>query len=220
MQAGQNFPRHFSPVDKGLIELGKAFEVLSGVAHAVRPNPAGSPKPDETPLAEADRHHAAGLMRVNHVGEVCAQALYRGQAYFCRDASTQAVLHAAAQEEIDHLAWCNDRLTQLNSHRSYLNPLWYVGSFTLGALASRAGTASNLGFMAETESQVEQHLNRHLKTLPADDSRSRAIVEQMRQDEIAHRHKAEAAGARKLPLPFRCAMKIMSKVMTTTAYRF
>jgi len=219
MQVSQDVRRHFNPIDKGLIELGRALEVLSGVAHAVRPNPAGPLQADEEPLSDIDRRHSAGLMRVNHVGEVCAQALYRGQAYFCRDASTQAVLHAAAQEEVDHLAWCNDRLTQLNSHRSYLNPFWYAGSFALGALAGRAGTASNLGFMAETEAQVEQHLNRHLKALPADDGRSRAIVEQMRQDEIAHRHKAEAAGARKLPLPLRCAMKLMSKVMTTTAYR-
>jgi ubiquinone biosynthesis monooxygenase Coq7 len=124
-----------------------------------------------------------------------------------------------AQEEVDHLAWCNERLMQLNGHRSYLNPFWYFGSFALGALASRAGTALNLGFMAETESQVEQHLNSHLKALPANDRRSREIVEQMRQDEIAHRQKAQAAGARKLPLPLRCAMKVMSKVMTTTAYR-
>lgn len=215
----QDFNRRFTPIDKGLIELGKALEVLSGVAHATRPNPAGAPQVEEVPLNEADRQHAAGLMRVNHVGEVCAQALYRGQAFFCRDASTQTLMYEAAQEEVDHLAWCSERITQLNSHRSYLNPVWYVGSFTLGALASRAGSSSNLGFMAETEAQVEQHLDGHLKALPENDSRSRKIVEQMRQDEIAHRHKAEAAGARKLPFPLRCAMRLMSKVMTTTAYR-
>ncbi|MBC7203624.1 MAG: 2-polyprenyl-3-methyl-6-methoxy-1,4-benzoquinone monooxygenase [Pusillimonas sp.] len=219
MQPDQGFRRRFSPVDSGLIEVGKALEVLSGVAHATRFNPAGPPQADDVRLGDADRRHSAGLMRVNHVGEVCAQALYRGQAFFCRDASIQTMMHGAAQEEVDHLAWCNERLMQLNGHRSYLNPFWYFGSFALGALAGRAGTALNLGFMAETESQVEQHLNSHLKALPANDRRSREIVEQMRQDEIAHRQKAQAAGARKLPLPLRCAMKVMSKVMTTTAYR-
>jgi ubiquinone biosynthesis monooxygenase Coq7 len=158
-------------------------------------------------------------MRVNHVGEVCAQALYRGQALFCRDAATRALLHDAAAEEVDHLVWCRDRIIELHSHTSLLNPLWYAGSFTLGVVASRAGLGKNLGFMAETERQVEQHLDKHLSDLPVADERSRAIVTKMRDDEIKHRNTAERHGAHKLRLPVRAIMRAMSKVMTVTAYR-
>jgi ubiquinone biosynthesis monooxygenase Coq7 len=158
-------------------------------------------------------------MRVNHVGEVCAQALYRGQAAASKDPSSAALFYRAAADEIDHLAWCQQRLRELDSRPSLLNPLWYAGSFTLGVLAARAGVARNLGFMAETERQVEAHLEDHLQRLPAGDTRSLKIVEQMKQDEIGHRVTAERAGAVGMPAPVRGVMRLMSKLMTATAYR-
>ena len=216
------FVRRSNPLEDILAEVGRALQVLDGSAPAGRANPAG-PKPlnaaEEPVLTPAEERHAAGLMRVNHVGEICAQALYRGQAMFCRDAAIRDVLHQAAAEEVDHLVWCNERLEELNSRPSLLNPLWYVGSFSLGAIASRAGVPYNLGFMAETERQVEQHLDKHLEDLPPQDERSRRIVEQMRDDEIEHRTTAETHGAAPLPAPVKLAMRLMSKVMTTTAYR-
>lgn len=216
------FLRRSSPLENMLAEVGRALQVLNGSAQAGRPNPAG-PKPlaaaEQETLSPADQRHAAGLMRVNHVGEICAQALYRGQAVFCRDDSIRHVLHQAATEEVDHLVWCRQRLDELNSRPSVLNPLWYAGSFSLGAIASRAGIPRNLGFMAETERQVEQHLDGHLEQLPAHDSRSRRIVEQMRDDEIQHRTTAENHGASPLPSPIKFAMRLMSRVMTATAYR-
>lgn len=221
---GKYFRRQ-SGIDKVLTEVGRALHVLGGNMHASRPNPAGTPPlagapdaPEE--LTPDEQKHAAGLMRVNHVGEICAQALYRGQAVFCRDAAIQRVLLQAAAEEVDHLVWCNERLLELSSRPSVLNPLWYAGSFSLGLIASRAGTRHNLGFMAETERQVEEHLNGHLERLPYKDTRSRAIVAQMRDDELMHRRTAEDHGAASLPLPVRLAMRAMSRVMTTTAYRF
>lgn len=215
------FLRRSSPLEDLLSEVGRALQVLDGSAAAGRPNPAGpAPLNAETEaLSPAEQRHAAGLMRVNHVGEICAQALYRGQAMFCQDDSIRTVLHQAAAEEVDHLVWCRERLTELNSRPSLLNPLWYLGSFSLGALASRAGVPRNLGFMAETERQVEQHLDSHLEALPGHDIRSRRIVEQMRDDEIQHRTTAETHGAIPLPAPVKLAMRFMSKVMTTTAYR-
>lgn len=216
------FTRRMGVLDRALAEAGRAVRVLDGSAQAGRANPAGFPKSladDAETLTPAEQKHAAGLMRVNHVGEICAQALYRGQALFCRDASIEAVLHQAAAEEVDHLVWCRDRLRELNSRPSLLNPLWYAGSFSLGMLASRAGIPKNLGFMAETERQVERHLNKHLAELPPSDGRSRSIVKQMRDDEINHRTTAEVNGAQKLPKPVRLAMQLMSKIMTTTAYR-
>jgi Ubiquinone biosynthesis protein COQ7 len=216
------FVRRSNPLDKVLAEMGRALQVLNGSAQASRPNPAG-PRPvaadQQESLTPAERQHAAGLMRVNHVGEICAQALYRGQAMFCSDESIRSVLHKAAAEEVDHLVWCRERLDELDSRPSVLNPLWYLGSFALGALASNAGIPRNLGFMAETERQVEQHLDGHLQALPAQDERSRRIVEQMRDDEIQHRGTAETHGAIPLPSPVKLAMRAMSKVMTTTAYR-
>lgn len=223
--AGGAYFRRHSTLDKVLTEVGRALHVLGGDMHASRPNPAGkmpvagaSDAPQE--LAPHEQKHAAGLMRVNHVGEICAQALYRGQALFCRDAAIRGVLLRAAAEEVDHLVWCNDRLLELSSRPSILNPLWYAGSFSLGLIASRAGTRHNLGFMAETERQVEEHLNGHLERLPKQDMRSRAIVAQMRDDELMHRTTAEDHGASTLPLPVRLAMRAMSRVMTSTAYRF
>lgn len=216
------FVRRSNPLEGILTEVGRALQVLDGSAQASRPNPAG-PMPlnasEQEALSQAERQHAAGLMRVNHVGEICAQALYRGQAMFCRDAAIRDVLYEAATEEVDHLVWCNERLSELNSRPSVLNPLWYLGAFSLGVVASRAGIAHNLGFMAETERQVEQHLDSHLEQLPPQDVRSRRIVEQMRDDEIQHRTTAENHGAASLPGPVKLAMRLMSKVMTTTAYR-
>lgn len=224
-RASASYFRRQTFFDKMLGEFGRALQVLDGSIPASRPNPAGkmpaADSPDSPPaLSAQEARHAAGLMRVNHVGEICAQALYRGQALFCRDAAIRDLLLQAAVEEVDHLVWCNDRLIELSSRPSVLNPLWYAGSFSLGVLASRAGTQRNLGFMAETERQVEEHLDGHLKQLPAHDQRSRAIVEKMREDEIAHRTTAEVNGASKLPLPIRLAMRGMSRVMTSTAYRF
>jgi ubiquinone biosynthesis monooxygenase Coq7 len=211
-------------VDKMLAEVGRAVQILDGSVHAARPNPAGkvpltAALDEDEVLSPAEQAHAAGLMRVNHVGEICAQALYRGQATFCRDAAIQDVFRKAAAEEVDHLAWCRDRLGELQSRPSLLNPLWYAGSFALGAMASKAGRARNLGFMAETEKQVEQHLDRHLVDLPAADERSRKILTQMRDDEIGHRATAEGNGAQRLAKPTQWMMKAMSRIMTTTAYR-
>lgn len=214
------FERRSSLFDSLLTEVGHALHVLSRSAQASRPNPAGKALvKNETHLSAAEANHAAGLMRVNHVGEVCAQALYRGQALMTQDPAIKALLYQASSEEVDHLAWCDERLTELGQRPSVFNPLWYAASLGLGVIASRAGTPYNLGFMAETERQVEQHLDSHLVSLPAQDQRSRQIVEQMRVDEIEHRMTAENHGARQLPLPIKTAMRIMSKVMTTSAYR-
>jgi ubiquinone biosynthesis monooxygenase Coq7 len=210
--------RHAGWADRLLAEAGRALNVLDGSVSHARPYPAG-PVPGHDPaLSEAESRHAAGLMRVNHVGEICAQALYRGQALLCRDSTAREVMLQAAEEEVDHLAWCRRRLDELHSRPSLLNPLWYAGSFGLGLIASRAGRARNLGFMAETERQVEEHLNGHLSALPAQDLRSRQVVTQMRDDEIGHRTTAERHGAVPLPSPVRMAMRCMSRIMTTTAY--
>ena len=196
--------------------LDRSLRVISGVSVAYRPNPAA--KLSEQPLSEQERRHSAGLMRVNHVGEVCAQALYEAQARFARNPLTQAQLRHAGEEELDHLAWTAARLTELGSRPSLLNPLWYAGSFALGAIAARMGDARSLGFVVETERQVEAHLNSHLSELPASDLRSRAIVAQMRDDEASHGASAQAMGAADLPLPVRTAMRGMAKLMTGTAY--
>ncbi|ATH98519.1 MULTISPECIES: 2-polyprenyl-3-methyl-6-methoxy-1,4-benzoquinone monooxygenase [Alcaligenes] len=208
--------RRNSFFDQILSETNRALEVLGRSARASRPNPAGK---EVSEITVDEARHAAGLMRVNHVGEICAQALYRSQAMLCKDPQATEVLLQAAQEEVDHLAWCDDRLRELDSRPSVFNPLWYAGSFALGLLASRAGVPYNLGFMAETERQVEEHLESHLESLPATDNRSRRIVEKMRDDEIEHRRTAENHGAAGLPPPVKTLMRMMSKVMTTTAYR-
>jgi len=158
-------------------------------------------------------------MRVNHTGEICAQALYSGQALTSTNPELKSKLDGAAREEIEHLAWTERRLDELGSRTSLLNPLWYAGSFAIGALAGLAGDRWNLGFLSETERQVEQHLGSHLDRLPTDDSRSRAIVAQMRNDEAGHAQMAEDSGAARLPLPIRTAMRLTAKVMTTTTYR-
>jgi len=204
-------------VDKLIHDLDKALRVVSGVVASSRPNPAANI--GDAAMSDAEKRHSAGLMRVNHVGEVCAQALYDAQGRFAQaQALKQQFAHAGIEEE-DHLAWTAERLRELGSHTSLLNPLWYVGSYVLGSIAARVGDARNLGFVAETERQVELHLISHLEKLPAQDAKSRAIVDQMRKDEVEHGEAAKALGAAEMPAPIRGAMKMMSKVMTTVAYR-
>ncbi|MGO3890678.1 MAG: 2-polyprenyl-3-methyl-6-methoxy-1,4-benzoquinone monooxygenase [Paenalcaligenes sp.] len=204
--------------DNLITECNAALSVLSRSAQASRPNPAGKKTDADGTLDAQQTRHVAGLMRVNHVGEVCAQALYRGQALLSEQESLRQLLRDAAIEEVDHLVWCDERLKELNHRPSIFNPFWYVASFGLGVIASKAGAPYNLGFMAETERQVEQHLDSHLQQLPAEDNRSRPILEQMLKDEAGHRMSAEANGAVALPAPIRFAMRCMSKVMTGTAY--
>jgi ubiquinone biosynthesis monooxygenase Coq7 len=173
----------------------------------------------EPGLTEQEKAHSAGLMRVNHVGEVCAQALYAAQSAFAKTPLTREQFQKAGEEEVDHLAWTADRLQELGSRTSLLNPLWYAGSFALGAVAAKLGDPVSLGFVVETERQVEAHLDRHLDELPPNDLRSRAIVTQMRDDEVAHAAAAAQLGAAELPLPVKKVMQAMAKVMTTAAYR-
>lgn len=202
----------------GLIrEFDRALRTVSGVAHAARPSPAQGVA--ESDLDAAAREHAAALMRVNHVGEVCAQALYQGQALTARDPSTRGGLERAAREEEDHLAWSAERMRELGGRPSLLNPLWYGGSLALGAAAGALGDRWNLAFLAETERQVETHLSGHLEKLPAADGRTRAVVEAMRRDEAKHRDTAIALGAAELPAPVKAMMRFAAKVMTTVAYR-
>ncbi len=203
--------------DKLIPDLDKALRVVSGVVASSRPNPAA--QIGDAAMSDAEKRHSAGLMRVNHVGEVCAQALYDAQGRFSRTpALKQQFAHAGIEEE-DHLAWTAERLRELGSHTSLLNPLWYAGSYVLGSIAARLGDARNLGFVAETERQVELHLISHLEELPVQDAKSRAIVDQMRKDEVEHGEAAKALGAAEMPAAIRGAMKMMSKVMTTVAYR-
>jgi 3-demethoxyubiquinol 3-hydroxylase len=204
-------------VDRLICEFDRALRTLAGVARAARPSPAA--RLPETDLEPGSRARAAALMRVNHVGEVCAQALYQGQAATARDGGTRAALEQAAREEEDHLAWSADRIRELGGRPSLLNPLWYAGALALGAAAGALGDRWNLAFLAETERQVEAHLSGHLQTLPAEDRRTRAVVEAMRADEARHRDTALNAGAAELPLPVRAAMRLASRVMTTVAYR-
>jgi ubiquinone biosynthesis monooxygenase Coq7 len=212
------FVRQLSRVDRALIEIERALSTALGAAQeSTRPSPASGIV--ETPLDEAERRHAAGLMRVNHTGEVCAQALYSGQAAVARDAATRAQLLQAATEETDHLAWCSERLDALHSRPSLLNPIWYAGSFTLGAAAALVGDHVSLGFVVETERQVEAHLGEHLEKLPEADARSRAVVAQMQADEARHGKAAQAAGGIDLPPPIPALMRIASGIMKAVAYR-
>ncbi|MCE7032764.1 2-polyprenyl-3-methyl-6-methoxy-1,4-benzoquinone monooxygenase [Lysobacter sp. GX 14042] len=209
--------RRLTPLDRLLDQGQRALETVFGNPPAARPNPAiGEP---EVVLEDAERRHAAGLMRINHVGEVCAQALYLGQATVARDEATREHLLHAAQEETDHLAWCADRLRELDSRPSLLNPLWYAGSYAIGTAAGLRGDGWNLGFVVETERQVEAHIDEHLDHLPPADTRSRAILEVMKADEARHADNAEAAGARVLPFPIPSVMAAASKVMKAVAYR-
>jgi len=203
--------------DRLITEFDRALRAIAGVANAARPSPANE-KPNAE-LKDAERAHAAALMRVNHVGEICAQALYQGQALTARDPAHKAALEQAAREEEDHLAWSAERIRELGGRPSLLNPLWYAGSLAIGALAGALGDRWNLAFLAETERQVEEHLTGHLDTLPAADERTRAVVAAMRTDEAKHRDTALALGAAELPEAGKTAMRLASKVMTTLAYR-
>ena len=203
-------------IDRCITDFDKALRVIAGIGVSSRPNPAQH-APDAA-LDEAEHRHSVGLMRVNHVGEVCAQALYDAQGRFSQHEATREQFALAGREEADHLAWTAQRLHELGSHISLLNPLWYGGAYLFGTLAARMGDARNLGFVAETERQVEAHLARHLQTLPPQDAKSRAIVEQMRVDEIEHGNAARALGAAEMPVPLRGAMQAVSKVMTGVAY--
>jgi ubiquinone biosynthesis monooxygenase Coq7 len=203
-------------LDELIVGVDKALRVMTGVASASRPNPAT--RIADNALDEPEKRHSAGLMRVNHVGEVCAQALYDAQGQFARKDEMRQQFAEAAREEEDHLAWTAQRLEELGSRPSLLNPVWYAGAYVLGAVAARSGDARSLGFVVETERQVEAHLASHLNSLPLQDERSRAIVEQMRLDEIAHGAAAHSMGATEIPLVVRKAMQAMAKVMTTTAY--
>jgi ubiquinone biosynthesis monooxygenase Coq7 len=201
-------------------------------AHAAMPPPAtaqgsaaqadtaekGAPASSPTPLSEIERRESAALMRVNHAGEIAAQALYHGQALVARSAATRRLLLKAADEETDHLAWCETRLKELESRPSLLNPLWYAGSFAIGAAAALLGDRTSLGFVVETERQVEGHLDEHLARLPRDDARSRVILQTMRTDEIAHGLSAKAAGGVELPSPVRFLMRNTARLMTSAAY--
>ena len=210
-------PRNYSRFDRLLIEAQRGLGAAIGSVVAERKNP-GLPEP-EVIMDAAARRHAAGLMRVNHTGEVCAQALYVGQAAVARDAATRTQLLAAAQEETDHLAWCSDRLRELDSRPSWFNPVWYAGSYAIGLAAGLRGDGWNLGFVVETERQVEAHLEEHLRQLPAEDLRSRAILETMKADEARHADAAQAAGARRLPAPIPRLMALSSAIMKAVAYR-
>lgn len=203
-------------LDPLITAADRALRSLLAPARASRPTP-GAPAAGP-PLTEAERRHAAALMRVNHAGEIAAQALYHGQALAARSEATRDLLLKAAREESDHLAWCEARLAELESRPSLLSPLWYAGSFAIGALAATFGDRASLGFVSETERQVEGHLDEHLGRLPPSDARSRAILEAMQADEIAHGSAARAAGAMELPGPVRALMRRTARVMTRTAY--
>ena len=204
-------------LDRLISRFDTALRAVTGVHRESRASPAESLP--EGHLEEAERTHAAALMRINHVGEVCAQALYQGQAITARNSDTRRALERAAREEEDHLAWSADRVHELGGHLSVLNPLWYAGSLALGVAAGVLGDRWNLAFLAETERQVEDHLTSHLDQLSPQDQRTRAIVERMRSEEAAHRAMALSLGAAEMPRPAKDAMRAMARVMTTLAYR-
>lgn len=209
--------RRYTLIDHLLINTDQALRTVFGRPRLTeRRNPAADLMEPE--LRADQRRHVARLMRINHTGEVCAQALYQGQALTARLPETRKRLERSAREENDHLAWCEERLEELGDRKSLLNPIWYAGSFALGALAGLAGDTWSLGFVVETERQVEDHLDEHLAQIPAHDEKSRAILERMKADEIHHAQVAKSAGGVDLPAPIRQAMKLTSRVMTRTAY--
>ncbi len=205
-------------IDRFIIEFDKALRTVFAPARSVRATPGGE-LPDVA-LSDVERRHAAALMRINHCGEICAQALYQGQALMSRDNSIRQALVSASDEETEHLAWTEQRIAELGGRKSLLNPFWYGGALAIGLLAGKFGERWNLGFLAETERQVEAHLERHLDSLPSEDRKSRAIVGQMKIDEAEHARTAVRLGAHDLPPPAKVVMKLASKVMTRTAYRF
>lgn len=204
-------------LDRAIILFDTALRTVAGAHRRGRPSPAQSEP--EAELDDAERAHAAALMRVNHVGEVCAQALYQGQSLTSRDPGNREALEAAAREEEDHLVWSADRIRELGGRPSLLNPLWYGGSLAIGAAAGALGDRWSLGFLAETERQVEAHLDGHLGQLPPGDRRTRAVVIAMRDDEVRHRETALRLGGRDLPAPAKMAMRGMARIMTTVAFR-
>lgn len=206
-----------SPLDALLVAGDNALRTIAGGHHSGRPCP--RPAQEGVALSDADRRLSGALMRVNHVGEVCAQALYNAQALTTRDPALKRQFENAAREETDHLAWTEQRLAELDSRRSLLNPLWYAGAFAIGLIAGRGGDAVSLGFVVETERQVEQHLASHLDRLPPGDAASRAVVAAMKDDEARHAADAQGAGAAELPLPVRWLMRGAARVMTTAAHR-
>jgi ubiquinone biosynthesis monooxygenase Coq7 len=207
----------FSALDRLLIVADNALRTLSGAVVPGRVTPGDR---DANPAMKDERRHVAGLMRVDHAGEICAQALYAGQSLMARDPGVRKALEHAGAEERDHLAWCAQRLRELDSRPSLLAPFWYAGSFALGVASGAAGDRWSMGFLVETERQVEKHIDGHIGRLPVSDARSRAILEQMREDEIGHANTGQALGAAQLPAPVRGAMRLAAKVMTGTAYRF
>lgn len=209
--------RTLTPLDRLLAGLERALETVAGTPLGNRPSPAADLP--ETELDDRERRHVAGLMRVNHTGEVCAQALYDGQAALARSTANREHLLQAAAEETDHLAWCAGRLRELDARPSLLNPVWYAGSYAIGAAAALAGDAVSLGFVVETEHQVEAHLAEHLERLPVQDARSRAVLTQMKADETRHAENARSRGGIDLPFPLPTLMRAASTVMKTVAYR-
>jgi len=207
-----------TPSDRWWIAAETALRTIDGTQRAARPTPQPAPAAPGQPLDAAQKRLSGALLRVDHVGEVCAQALYQAQAMTALTPALREQMVAAAREEVDHLAWTAERLRALGDRPSLLNPLWYAGAFAIGLVAGRAGDRWSLGFVVETERQVEEHLAGHLDRLPAEDAASRAIVEQMKADEAQHARQAEAAGALPLPAPARWAMRAAAKVMTTTAH--
>jgi len=217
MTEHRSFARNYSFLDKLLIQADTAIRAITGASGTpVRPSPADTIEP--ATLSDSQSRHVAGLMRINHAGEVCAQALYQGQALTARHSDVRDKMQQSAAEELDHLAWCEQRLEQLDSHVSVLNPLWYAMSFAIGAGAGLVGDRVSLGFVAATEDQVCEHLQQHLEQLPKDDDASRAILSQMLSDESEHAHKAIDAGGVRFPTPVKWGMTLVSKVMTKAAY--
>jgi ubiquinone biosynthesis monooxygenase Coq7 len=208
---------HRRMVDDLVLGFDRALRTLAGVSTSLRPVPGGDVH--DAPMSDSERRHAGALMRVNHTGEVCAQALYAAQSLVARDPEVRARFSQAAREEEEHLAWTQARLAELGDRASWLNPLWYAGSFAIGLAAGVAGDRVNLGFVVETERQVEEHLTGHMEELPAADMKSRAIVDQMRDDEARHGAMAQAAGAVDLPLPVKGVMRVAASVMKRLAYR-
>jgi 3-demethoxyubiquinol 3-hydroxylase len=209
--------RPISPIDQCIAIADNALRTLFG-GYQVTQRLAPDIKIEAADMSTKDKKHAAGLMRINHCGEVCAQALYQGQALTAKLPDVREKMEQAAAEENDHLQWCSARLEQLDSHTSFFNPLWYIGSFSIGAVAGVLGDRWSLGFVAETEYQVVKHLQKHLDQLPSDDLKSRAIIKQMKEDELHHASIAIEAGGAELPAPVKLVMKGMAKIMTKSVY--
>lgn len=216
MSTEQKSSRHFNWLDQAIIQIQEMLTAVTPPAAPSQPNPAADlPEPK---LSEAERRESERLMRVNHCGEVCAQALYQGQLAVARTEKTKQLLQKASSEEMNHLSWTRKRIEELGGHRSYLNPFWYANSFFIGAVAGLAGDAWSLGFVEETERQVTKHLENHLTKLSAADMKSRKIIEKMRDDEMQHGQAASHAGAKALPSPIKKLMSLQAKVMTTLSY--